>query len=211
LGKGLSSTDGDVPEIARMARLFSGLSWCRRYFRLLAGAAVIGLFVLLWLMFPQPVPGLWPPERLDDRLWVKVLVDEYHSLITFPDYDLGCFQEWHMGVESWYLRKDFGKRALFSSLFFPVPATIRFGVFRLNYGLRQGIPADKTFTFLLSEKGRKNMIEYLHSWRGPEISKHAEYWYFASKQRWHVLSNCNAFIGGGSSCCRAADSPRVFP
>jgi hypothetical protein len=166
--------------------------------------AVVLVLIFLWLMFPQPVPELWPPDRPNDQLWIRVLIDDYHSLITFPDYELGCFQEWHMGVANWYLHRDFDYWALFKSFFSPVPATIRFGVFTINYGLKNNISPEKTYTFYLSEKGKKHMLAYLHSWRGAEIGKKGEYWFFAAKRGWHPFSNCNAFIGGA---LRAAGLP----
>jgi len=180
----------------------------RKHLRLLAllvAGGVASMAVALgWLMFPQPVPGMWPPERPDEKLWVDVCIDDFHSLISFPDYQLGCFLEWHMGVASWYLEHRFSTWERIKSLVAPVPGLIKVGAFHLNFQSRESIPADKTWRFALSEKGMAAMQATLHRWRGKETKPGKQYWQFESTRSWHLLRNCNAFVG---AALRAAGLP----
>lgn len=180
----------------------------RKRLRLLARLAVGGVLLLTllltWLMFPQPIPGLWPPETPDEKLWVDVCIDDFHSLVSFPDYQMGCFQEWHMGVASWYLEHRFTTWERIKSLVNPVPGLIKFGAFHLNFQNRASLPQDKTWRFALSAKGMAALQASLHRWRGKEIKNEKGYWHFESTRPWHLFRNCNAFVGGA---LRAAGLP----
>lgn len=180
----------------------------RRHLRLLIlltlGGTLVLAGILAWMMFPQPIPGLWPPEKPDEKLWVDVCIDDFHSLVSFPDYQLGCFQEWHMGVATWYLEHRFATLDGFKSLVNPVPGSIKFGAFRLNFQNRESLPADKTWRFALSAKGMAAMQASLHRWRGKEVKFEKSYWHFESTRSWHPFRNCNAFVG---AALRAAGLP----
>lgn len=171
-------------------------NWIFRKRKVLGLVSLATLLGVLWLAFPQPNPVLWPPSTRDDRNLIYVCIDGMHSLITFPDYTLGYFQEWHMGAATWYLKKQFTWPARAFALISPVPATIRFGLFPFSYWERKKPGTAKVFKFWLSDHGHRNLESFLHSRRGKLVMQDGAYTYFDCKTRWSPLENCNGFIGG---------------
>lgn len=165
-------------------------SW--RLCAIFLGGALFGAF--FWLIFPQGDPRLWPPAVKNDRYRVFVTVNSYHTCINIPDYNLGKFHEWHMGAREWYLSSgstllDVAVKATVGKL----RAVIMYGVFSLPYWQREAIPMSKVFTFWLSPEGFLRLQKSLHAFRGKDMERQGNYWYFSYTRGYHMLENCNNF------------------
>jgi len=186
-------TSGQEQPVSRLG------GWGKTLWRLRRGIGLLFLVVaglVAWLAFPQPDPALWPPAVRDDRNVVYICLNGFHSFLTFPDYQLGFFQEWHMGAETWYLNGAFPWHLRVSALFRPVSATIRFGLFPFTSWERRSLPEAKVYKFWLTPSGRERLVAFLHRQRGKMLEQKTGFTYFASTRNWSPLGNCNGFIGG---------------
>lgn len=163
--------------------------------RVLVPAGVCLALFAAWLVFPRPDPGLWPPAVCDDANVVYVSLGEIHSAIDIPDRDLGMFQEWHMGTREWYLERCRSWPDILKTILFTADGVIRFGVFAYPYGERQGFSPDRVFKFWLSDEGRRRLLARLHRDRGELIERRDDFWYYTCRRRYHLLANCNNFVG----------------
>jgi len=146
------------------------------------------------MAFPQPDPCLWPPKECGERFEVYVSLDDYHSCINFPDYSMGGYQEWHMGAKEWYLGNEPNVwDVVTKSLTERTSAVIKFGVFLRPYWERNQINTDKVFHFWLSEKGFSRMQAALHKYRGREMERIGDFWYFPYLRGYYLFENCNSF------------------
>lgn len=156
--------------------------------------APLAIVFFFWLAFPQPDPSLWPPKERNERFEVYVTLDAYHSCINFPDYSMGVYQEWHMGAKEWYLGNEPNVwEVVTKSLTERTSAVIKFGGFFRPYWERMQISANKVFHFWLSEKGFSRMQAALHKYRGREMERIGDFWYFPYLRGYYLFENCNSF------------------
>lgn len=167
----------------------------------LAATIVLGL----WVAFPQPVPGLWPPVAPDGKHLLYVTLNGYHTALDFPDHRFGLFQVWDMSAAVHYQDRDPEYfRKIVKAFFRPIPATVRFNLFVRPYWHRMNLTGETVYTFWLSPAGKAALEAYLHRMRGPKVKFDGEFHLFACTRPWTPLSNCNGFIGGA---LRAAGLP----
>lgn len=153
------------------------------------------LIFVIWLAFPQPNYKIWPPQEKDEKYLIHLTVGDFHTCLNFPDYELGVYQEWHMGAKEWYLSDnsniyEVAKKAVADK----VPGVIRFGVFSRPFWERENMPKEDVFTFWLSKEGFDRLKSALHKNRGKKISKDDSFWFFEHKKGYHLIDNCNGFI-----------------
>lgn len=176
---------------SRFLRFFDGPSFHPS--RLLAfGIRPLSLIppLLLAGCLAWPDPALWPPGAAENRVTIDVCYRDWHTVIVEPAGE-GRWREWEFAERAWYLDGRQGVSGAVRALLWPTASAV--GREERERPIWERYPAGEVrrWTFVLSERGRRAMDEWLEAQEGEPIGD----WpgWTSGRRSYHLFFHCHHF------------------
>jgi uncharacterized protein DUF2459 len=200
-------------KLPRGSRASEGARRSRRTIprRALQAAAILSVLYLLtaWLGgCAQPIDGLWPPRPGERTHRIIVSIDTWHSMVGVwpedqPDgKEFSALTEWGYAQKAYYLEGDNGCSGTLRALLIPSTSVVHVARAGRPWSERTPQPPARQWSFLLTEKGYRNLLEFLEAEKASSdpIVRGAESQWYLGAHDYCALHHCHHWTAQALRC-----------